>query len=159
MSMLELPIKLIVDKTLQSILQGGQEVRVPVRQEIQNDAETLDVILSVVDVAEDQYKDKYALIRRLRHRLRPMVKQGQAMSVEGEHELGKLQLSEEALEFLIKLKDEPPEVQGQGGKTKMSYRGAMLETLCDLQDFADELKRSKEPAEPEGAEDDKEISE
>jgi len=144
--MIEVPIIAEIDTTLVRQMWQGSEVTTPMRDEVQNDPAAWAVILAAVDGAD---KDR-RMVRNLKRQLRPMAKAVELLPNDaGRVEVGKLQVSEEALRFLHGLVDKPPEIQTQRGSEKMKYRGSLIETVGDFEDFYEDWKAEQKKSDKE----------
>jgi hypothetical protein len=140
MSKVNLPLRLIVETAHVRAFKDGKEILLPQRVEVQNDAACLYQLLDSVDTAEEKYKTQRRRIRKVRKLLRPVVRQAeQNATPDFDGVVGEIEISDDALKFVVDLFDAPPE--------GVQLRGAAVDTAEDLRDLHDEIKRQAEPTE------------
>jgi len=140
MSKINLPLRLIVEEGHVRGYREGKEVVLSQRVEVQNDAACLFQLLDSVDTAVEKYKTQRRRIRHLRKSLRPIVREAEKQPhANFDGVIGEMEISEDALKFVIDLFDDPPE--------GVVLRGATVDTAEDVRDLYDEIKRAGEPKE------------
>ncbi|MBU2118677.1 MAG: hypothetical protein KJ954_13905, partial [Alphaproteobacteria bacterium] len=117
---------------------------VPVRREVQNDADTWHAVLANVN---GDGKD-VRMLKKMKAQLRPFLRDAEKVEECKRKQVGVLTISEEGLRFLKGLIDKPPEVQTQRGAVKFQFTGSMQETVADFLDFY-ETRPDQKKAEPE----------
>ena len=156
---IEIPLMLEIDKTIIRQVWQGNEIAVPVRDEIQNDARIWESILSAIDSAKSKWSGR--LLRGLRRQLRTVVKACELEEDKGRRQMGALTVSEDTLQSLFSLVADPPDIPTQqGGTQKLGYRGSMVDTLADFTDFYEDWKlQEKAGDEADAADSEKESPE
>lgn len=140
MSKINVPLRLIIETAHVRAFRDGKEILLPQRAEIQNDAACLYQLLDSVDTAVEKYKTQRRRIRKLRKTLRPVVREAEKQTLpDYDGVVGEVEISDDALKFVVDLFDDPPE--------GVQLRGATVDTAEDLRDLYDEIKRAAEPKE------------
>lgn len=137
MADVKIPLRLVTEIDQVRAYRDGREVYLPQRREIQNDAACLYQILDTVDTGQEKYQSQRRRIRRLRRDLRPLVREADKQTGDFDGVVGDIEVSDDALKFIVELFDKPPE--------GVAIRGAAIDTAEDLRDFYDELKRENQP--------------
>lgn len=123
---------------------NGSEAAFPMRDVIQDDAESLFAILSNVPAGEKDAR----MLRNMKRQLRPIMQSYETADQCERKQAGVLVVSEEGLRFIHELKTKPPEIQTQTGRVKMSYTGTLQEFWADFEEFYErrpDLKSSPKP--------------
>jgi len=137
MADVKIPLRLVTEVAEVRAYRDGKEVLLPQRREIQNDAACLYQILDTVDTGQEKYQSQRRRIRRLRRDLRPIMKRADKEVGEVDGIMGEIEVSDDALKFIVELFDKPPE--------GVAIRGAAVDTAEDLRDLYDEMKRAEQP--------------
>lgn len=137
MADIKLPLRLITEIDQVRAYRDGREIQVPQRREIQNDAACLYQILDTVDTGQEKYQSQRRRIRRLRRDLRPITREADKQTGDYDGIVGEIEVSDDALKFIVELFDKPPE--------GVAIRGAAIDTAEDLRDLYDEHKRAQQP--------------
>ena len=133
MSDIKVPMRLVLD----NIIAGRNIDNKPITQraEIQNDATCLYQILDAVPTQEEKYKTHRRRVRRIRRELRPLVRVAENTDAPFDGVVGEIEISDEALKWLVDLFDDAPE--------GVIVRGAAVETAEDIADLYDEVKNAE----------------
>ena len=131
---------LTVEQEVQRFAFQGQIVARPIPVQSRNDADALYQILSGLDRKVEKFRERKHTIKGLCRELRPIRKASLAREDTCEDEVvGEIEVNEDALRFLGKLFDDPPE--------DISLRGNTLDLDLAIEDAIADLKKKDETTE------------
>jgi hypothetical protein len=129
----KLQLCVTVEQEITRLSWQGQIVARPIPRQVRNDADALYQILSGLDHGKERFRERRRLIARLCRELRPIRKAALAREDTCDDAvMGEIDVTEDALRFLGKLFDDPPE--------GISLTGQTVETALAIEDAIDALK-------------------
>lgn len=142
--MTKLQMCVTVSTEIQRFVWQGQIVARPTPRVLRNDADVLYEILNGMGTEKERFRDRRRTIAYLQKALRPIRKAAQAIEEECEDRVvGEIDVNEEALRFIGKLFDDPPE--------GIQLPGSTVETALMVEDAIDALKKKDDGPAKEAA--------
>lgn len=145
-----LKLELVIEETPRRVqkVDGSFDVR-NVLDIVQDDTAALASLLEGIDTAKPEYRKKRRFVRGLKKEMRKHLRKSESINKKGTYEIGEVQLTGDAADFVLGIIKDPPE---------HTYRfiGATSDTLVELED---KLTPIKEVWEADGAEEDPEVNE